>query len=99
LISVQATLNYKITARIPVIIYESHNEFQQTNIINIYLSQGIGGVTELLKNRVVVPFQGGYGQLRHVLHHELVHAVMNDMFYGGTFQTAVTTAGIAEIPI
>jgi len=99
LVSVQTTLNHRITTRIPVIVYETHNDFQQTNIINIYLSQGIGGATELFKNRIVVPFQGSYSQYRHVLHHELVHAVMNDMFYGGSFQTAVTTAGIVEIPI
>ena len=98
LISIQSTLNYQITARIPVVVYESHNDFQQTNVINMYLSQGIGGVTELYKNRIVIPFQGSYSQLRHVLHHELVHAVINDMFYGGTLQTAVTTR-VAEIPL
>ncbi|MCL2039582.1 MAG: hypothetical protein FWG85_04035 [Bacteroidetes bacterium] len=98
LMNIQSTLNYRITARIPVVVYESHNDFQQTNVINMYLSQGIGGVTELYKNRIVVPFQGSYSQLRHVLHHELVHAVINDMFYGGTFQTAITTS-VAEIPL
>lgn len=97
--SIQSTLNYKLTQRISVLVYDSHNEFQQTNVLNIYLSQGIGGVTELYKNRVVVPFQGSYEQFRHVLHHELVHAVMNDMFYGGTFQTAVSMGSLAEIPI
>ena len=96
--SIQTTLNYRITARVPVIVYESHNDFQQTNVINMYLSQGIGGVTELYKNRVVVPFQGSYLQLRHVLHHELVHAVINDMYYGGTFQTAINT-GAVQIPL
>jgi len=98
LISIQSTLNYRITARVPVVVYESHNDFQQTNVINMYLSQGIGGVTELFKNRIVIPFQGSYSQLRHVLHHELVHAVINDMFYGGTFQTAINTR-VAEIPL
>lgn len=99
LVSIQNTLNYTLTSRIPIIVYASHNEFQQTNVINSYLSQGIGGVTELYKNRVVIPFQGSYEQYRHVLHHELVHAVLNDMFYGGTFQTAISTRGVAELPV
>ncbi len=98
LVSIQKTLNFQITQRIAVVVYNSHNEFQQTNVINMYLSQGIGGVTELYKNRVVVPFQGSYAQLRHVLHHELVHAVINDMFYGGTVQTAVTANGVFFLP-
>ena len=98
LISVQTTLNYRLTQRVAVIVYDSHNDFQQTNVINIYLSQGIGGVTELYKNRVIVPFQGSYSQLRHVLHHELVHAVINDMFYGGNLQTALSTSGGFQVP-
>ncbi len=35
------------------------------------------------KNRVILPFEGSYALFRHVIHHELVHAVLNDMFYGG----------------
>ncbi len=99
LISIQNTLNYKLTQRVAVVIYDSHNDFQQTNVINMYLNQGIGGVTELYKNRVVVPFQGDFSQFRHVLHHELVHALINDMFYGGTIQTAMTTSNNFFLPI
>ena len=46
------------------------------------MQEGIGGVTELFKNRVVIPFEGDYQQFRHVIHHELVHADINDMVYG-----------------
>jgi len=97
--SIQKTLRYRITKRIPLIIYNSHNEFQQTNVIDMYLPEGIGGVTELFKNRVVVPFEGNYSQFNHVIHHELVHAVLNDMFYGGTFQSALSRGNMVEIPI
>jgi len=90
LISIQKTLNFQISARIPFIVYNSHNDFQQTNVVGSYLEEGIGGVTELFKNRVIIPFEGNYSQFRHVIHHELVHAVINEMFYGGSLQAAVT---------
>ncbi|MEE8340918.1 MAG: biopolymer transporter Tol, partial [Candidatus Neomarinimicrobiota bacterium] len=35
---------------VPIIIYNSHKDFQQTNVTYTYLSEGIGGVTELFKN-------------------------------------------------
>lgn len=98
LISIENTLNYELTMKVKLIIYNSHNTFQQTNVISMFMSEGIGGVTELYKNRVVVPFQGDYAQLRHVIHHELVHAVLNDMFYGGTLQTAIATSNF-QIPL
>jgi len=99
LASIENLLNYKMEKRVPIIIYNSKNEFQQTNIIGQYMPEGIGGVTELYKNRVVIPYLGDLKQFEHVIHHELVHAVLNNMFMGGTFQTAVSTNSVREIPI
>ena len=80
---------YQIKNRIVFIVYKSHNDWQQTNVVLDYLTEGIGGVTELYKNRIVVPFEGSYEQFRHVIHHELVHGVMNDLLYGGSIQSLV----------
>ncbi|CAG0961819.1 hypothetical protein ARNL5_00965, partial [Anaerolineae bacterium] len=64
-----------------------------------YMEEGIGGVTELFKNRVVVPFEGDYGKFRHVIHHELVHAVMNDMFYGGSIHSIISNNISLQLPL
>lgn len=97
--SIQRTLNHKIAKRISLIIYKSHNEFQQTNVIYQYMPEGVGGVTELMKNRVVLPFEGKQYQFKHVIHHELVHAVLNDMLYGGTLQSALASGQRIEFPL
>lgn len=90
--------NYKISKRVPIILYKSHNDFQQTNVVIEYMEEGIGGVTELLKNRVVIPFEGNYEQFRHVIHHELTHAVMNDMLYGGSLQKVIQS-NVTPVPL
>jgi Tol biopolymer transport system component len=59
----------------------------------------VGGFTELFKNRVVIPFTGDYKMFRHVIHHELVHAVMNDMFFGGSFQNIISNNISINFPI
>ncbi len=99
LASIQKNFKYNINNRISIIVYNSHNDFQQTNVISEYLEEGIGGVTELFKNRVVVPFEGSYDQFRHVIHHELVHAVMNDMFYGGSLQSIISNNITLNLPL
>ncbi len=99
LTSIQNTLNFKLGKRVSIVVYDSHNDFQQTNVISSFMPEGVGGVTELFKNRVVVPFQGDFAQLRHVIHHELVHAVLNDLFYGGTFQSAISSNNTFAIPL
>lgn len=96
---IQNVLNYSINRRVPMILYNSHVQFQQTNAISSYMPEGVGGVTELFKNRVVIPFTGNWESFRHVIAHELVHAVINDMFYGGTFQTALASGSLFEFPI
>jgi len=95
----QKNLNFNITKRIPIIIYNTHNEFQQTNVISSFMPEGVGGVTELFKNRIVIPFQGNYAVFDHVIKHELGHGVLNDMFYGGTFQSAIASGSNFAIPL
>ncbi len=97
--SISTSFKYQLNNRIPIMVYNSHNDFQQTNIVGEYLEEGIGGVTELFKNRVVLPYEGNYRQFRHVIHHELVHAVLNDMFYGGSIQSIISNNIRIQLPM
>jgi Tol biopolymer transport system component len=99
LVSLSDNLDYRIINRIPIIVFNSHNEFQQNNVIDEYLPEGVGGVTEMFKNRVLVPFEGNYEQFRHVIHHELTHAFLNDMLYGGSIQNVISKNITLRIPI
>lgn len=58
----------------PIILYNDHADFQQTNTVEGLIGTGTGGVTESLKNRVVMPVASTLAQTDHVLGHELVHA-------------------------
>ncbi len=57
----------------PLIFYADPPDFQQSNVIEGSISQGTGGVTEGLRERVIMPFTGSYAETDHVLGHELVH--------------------------
>lgn len=99
LASIQEYLDYQINSRVALIVYESHNDFQETNTTNSYIGQGTGGFTEPFKNRVVFPFEGDYQKFRHVIHHELVHAVMRDKLYGGTVQNIIAKNISLQLPL
>ena len=64
---------HEVRERIPLIVYASHVDFEQTNILPFVPPEGILGVTEFLKRRVALPFRGSYSEFRHTLRHELVH--------------------------
>lgn len=70
-------LTFPIGSRIPVMFYSSKTNFQSTNIIYPLLTEGVGGFTESLRNRVAIPFDGSYSDLEELLAHELTHAYTN----------------------
>ncbi len=65
--------------KIPVILYSTHQDFEQSNVIGGFVGEGTGGVTESLKGRVTLPLTGSFAELNHVLVHELVHAFQFDL--------------------
>lgn len=72
--SLSQNFNFTHSSPVPIIIYGNPSLFAQTNIISEILPEGVGGFTEVFKTRIAVPFTGSYSELRHVLHHEMVHA-------------------------
>ena len=66
--------------RNPIILYNNHADFQQTQVIQQLISVGTGGVTEGLRNRVVMPVSSARRETDHVLGHELVHAFQFNLF-------------------
>lgn len=98
-VEVSNELGYWVHKRIPVFIYASPNDFQQTNIISNIIDDGTGGFTESAKNRIVVPFNGSLADFRHVLHHELTHAVVYDMLLGNLFTSLLSRKRLFDLPL
>lgn len=63
----------------PVVLYGAPAHFQQTNIVDGHIGEGVGGFIESVRRRIVMPFVGDLGETDHVLGHEIVHAFQFDM--------------------
>lgn len=73
--------------KIPLFLFGTPMEFQETNITPSLLPEGVGGFTEAFKNRVVVPFTGYPEELRSVILHEVVHAFQYNFLYGESWRS------------
>ena len=82
-------IGWELSKNSDIFVYNSHNDFQQTNIVSVHMGEGVGGVTELFKNRMVIPYNGSLKELKHVIYHELVHVFINDGIYGGNIMNAI----------
>ncbi len=72
-------LDHTLSERTPIVLYASQPHFRQTTVLPGTLPDGVGGFTDHLKGRVVLPFAATLGETDHVLGHELVHAFQRDI--------------------
>ena len=74
---------HELSTKPPIVIFKSHYEFQQTNIIQAFLPPGVAGFAEPLRYRMVIPFDGDLDNFRNVLVHELMHIFQYDIVNRG----------------
>ena len=72
-------LNHTLSERQPLMLYASHADFEQTNVVSEEINEGTGGFTEPIRRRIVLPLSGPIADTDHVIGHELVHAFQFDM--------------------
>ena len=87
-------LNHDLTGRQALILYASGPHFRQTNTLQGDIGESTGGVTEIIKRRIVLPFSGPLKETDHVIGHELVHAFQFDITGQGG---GVARAGIPTV--
>ncbi len=92
---------YSVPTQDPItmITYKSHNDFTQTNVTSEQPEEGVGGFTEFLKVRAVVPFEGDHEKFRHVIHHELTHVIMLKLLYGEGFGAIISGISQSNLPL
>jgi len=92
-------LEHDLGGRQPLILYGSQPEFAQTNVVGGLLGEGIGGVTESARRRIVMPFAPSLAETDRILGHELTHAFQFDMahrYRGGTSWPLWSIEGLAQ---
>jgi Tol biopolymer transport system component len=75
----ERVFEHQLRGRQPLVLYASHTDFEQNNIIPGEMGEGTGGVTEPVRRRIVLPFGGPLSDTDHVIGHELVHAFQFDI--------------------
>lgn len=96
---ISRALNMELETKVPVIVYLSPGHFAETNVITDLIEEGIGGFSELLKNRIVIPFNGSYRDLYHVVGHELAHIFEFQMFYRSRLAALLGAINEFQVPL
>jgi Tol biopolymer transport system component len=66
-------LKHEIPFAIPLVLYKTHSEFEQTNLFPAILDEGIGAFAEPVRDRMVLPIDDPPDVLQGLIIHELTH--------------------------
>ena len=76
-------LNFQILKPIPMFIYATHAEFEQTNVIVGFIPEGVGAFATPSRNRMVLPVDLPRDELQQLIQHELAHIFQYEILFQG----------------
>ncbi|MCX5752714.1 MAG: hypothetical protein NTW97_03600, partial [Candidatus Krumholzibacteria bacterium] len=92
-------LSHRVAWRIPVIIYGSHSDFQQTNVTWSLIPEGVQAFAEPMRKRMVLHFGGSNADYAHTAVHELVHIFSYDIIYSTLLRSVFSRSMLFPIPL
>ena len=82
-VKISKDLDHELRFRVPLIVYKTHGEFQQTNVTLATLPDGVAAFAEPIQYRMVLPIDQPPDKLYQLIAHELTHIFQYSMFFDG----------------
>ena len=76
---VSADLTHDLANLVPLVVFKTHSEFEQQNIIPGAVSEGVGAFAEPFRQRIALPIDEPPDQLYRLITHELTHQFAFDI--------------------
>jgi len=86
---ISTALKHEISQPIPLILYKTHSEFEQTNLTPSFVPEGALAFTEPVRDRMVVPIDEPADRLQGLITHELTHVFEFDLIPRSLIQRTV----------
>lgn len=86
---IASRLERQLRAPVPLILYRTHAEFEQTNVVLAEIPEAVAGFAEPFQGRVVLPIDAPPEQRRRLIRHELAHIFEFDILFAGSIQRAL----------
>ena len=76
---VSADLTHDLATLVPLVVFKTHSEFEQQNVIPGAVSEGVGAFAEPFRRRILLPIDEPPDQLYRLITHELTHQFAFDI--------------------
>ncbi len=85
-------LDYQIQEPTPLIIYNTHSDFLQNNVMINFIPEGVAAFATSARFRMVMPVDLPDIELYELLLHELTHIFQYHILFGGSLGRALTSS-------
>ncbi len=85
-------LDFQIQEKTPFIIYDTHSDFLQNNIIAGFIPEGVAAFATPVRFRMVMPVDLSDPEQYELILHELTHIFQYHILFGGSMGRALTGA-------
>ncbi|HVS15490.1 MAG TPA: hypothetical protein VMV46_16320 [Thermoanaerobaculia bacterium] len=82
--------DFQIQERTPLILYATHSEFLQNNLILNFIPEGVGAFATSARFRMVMPIDLPDAELYELILHELTHIFEYHILFGGSLGRSLT---------
>jgi hypothetical protein len=89
---------YSLQRRANIIIYNSFNDLQQSNIGLGIDWQSTGGVTKLVNNKMIVYFNGNHADLRRQIREGIAKVLTENLLFGDDLGEVAGNAALLDLP-
>ncbi len=83
-------LDFQIQERTPLILYETHSDFLQNNLIVGFIPEGVAAFATSTRFQMVMPIDMSNVEMYELLLHELTHIFQYYILFGGSIGRAFT---------
>lgn len=86
---VSANLRHELAFPVPLVVFKTHSEFEQQNIIPGSSPEGVGAFAEPYRNRIALPIDEPPDGLYRLINHELTHIFAFDIIPRSILRSSV----------
>jgi hypothetical protein len=86
---VSSDLKHELAFKIPLVLFKTHSEFEQQNVIPADMPEGVAAFAEPMRNRMVLPIDEPPDELYRLITHELTHIFEFDIIPRAVVRSSV----------
>jgi hypothetical protein len=95
---IEKFVEFSLQRRANIVIYNSFNDMQQSNIGLGVDWQNAGGVTKLVNNKMIVYFNGNHADLRRQIREGIANVLVQNILFGEDLGEMAGNAALLDLP-